>query len=175
MYRLHGNSGASLQDRLIDASATELSSTRWQADHAGAAEARTARGAASSSAASMPGAAHTTAPASLISIGADADPLAVGGADAFASATIGTSAQTLVRISPPMLPAAERNATECCTHTNPADRQSTASYGAHAAAGRSASARWGRLLRALPIESRMRLHRVLWSHRYGLPTRPRRR
>jgi len=45
MYRLHGNSGASLQDRLIDASATELSSTRWQA---GAAEARTARGAASS-------------------------------------------------------------------------------------------------------------------------------
>jgi len=101
--------------------------------------------------------------------------LAVGGADASASATIGTSAQTLVRISPPMLPAAERNATECCTHTNPADRQSTASYGAHAAAGRSASARWGRLLRALPIESRMRLHRVLWSHRYGLPTRPRRR
>src|SRR6516165_7300886 len=91
MYRLHGNSGASLQDRLIDASATELSSTRWQADHAGAAEARTARGAAS-----MPGAAHTTAPASLISIGADADPLAVGGADACASATIGTSAQTLV-------------------------------------------------------------------------------
>ena len=170
MYRLHGNSGASLQDRLIDASATELSSTRWQADHAGAAEARTARGAAS-----MPGAAHTTAPASLISIGADADPLAVGGADASASATIGTSAQTLVRISPPMLPAAERNATECCTHTNPADRQSTASYGAHAAAGRSASARWGRLLRALPIESRMRHHRVLWSHRYGLPTRPRRR
>ena len=165
MYRLHGNSGASLQDRLIDASATELSSTRWQADHAGAAEARTARGAASSSAASMPGAAHTTAPASLISIGADAS----------ASATIGTSAQTLVRISPPMLPAAERNATECCTHTNPADRQSTASYGAHAAAGRSASARWGRLLRALPIESRMRHHRVLWSHRYGLPTRPRRR
>ena len=74
MYRLHGNSGASLQDRLIDASATELSSTRWQADHAGAAEACTARGAASSSAASMPGAAHTTAPASLISIGADADP-----------------------------------------------------------------------------------------------------
>ena len=74
MYRLHGNSGASLQDRLIDASATELSSTRWQADHAGAAETRTARGAASSSAASMPGAAHTTAPASLISIGADADP-----------------------------------------------------------------------------------------------------
>jgi hypothetical protein len=113
----------------------------------------------------MPGAAHTTAPASLISIGADAS----------ASATIGTSAQTLVRISPPMLPAAECNATECCTHTNPADRQGTASYGAHAAAGRSASARWGRPLRALPIESRMRHHRVLWSHRYGLPTRPRRR
>ena len=156
MYRLHGNSGASLQDRLIDASATELSSTRWQADHAGAAEARTARGAAS-----MPGAAHTTAPASLISIGADAS----------ASATIGTSAQTLVRISPPMLPAAERNATECCTHTNPADRQSTASYGAHAAAGRSASARWGRLLRALPIESRMRL-RAAAARSRGRPRRP---
>src|SRR6516225_5003331 len=49
IYRLHRNSGASVQDRLIDASATELLSTRWQADHAGAAEARTA--------ASMPGAA----------------------------------------------------------------------------------------------------------------------
>jgi hypothetical protein len=33
----------------------------------------------------------------------------------------------------------------------------------------------GRLLRAFPAQSQMRLHRVLWSHRYELPMRLRRR